>query len=140
MKPDICTCPPEVQKYYLWIQQIHAIFFKWQAKFMQQAVNFNEITKYATSHNSICKVAEAVCALSLVIDDKYTREFKATYLQEFEELNILLLKYVPEVPRAKWYVEVTVRDRNIIILLRILLSSLCWKYCIVKASIMVGAL
>ena len=107
---------------------------------MQQAVNFNEITKYATSHNSICKVAEAVCALSLVIDDKYTREFKATYLQEFEELNILLLKYVPEVPRAKWYVEVTVRDRNIIILLHILLSSLCWKYCIVKASIMVGAL
>ena len=121
MKPDVCTSPPEVQKYYLWVQQVHAIFFKWQAKFMQQAVNFNDITKYATSHNSICKVAEAVWAMSVVIDDKYIREFKATYLHEFEELNILLLKYVPEVPRAKWYVGpykvnfITIPDRNLYI-------------------------
>ena len=102
LKPDICECPPVVQVYYLWIQKIHMILSSWHSKFLLQTVNFDDMINYAISYNSIYKVAKAVCATQMIVDDQDISKLKTTYLQDFEELNFLLLKYVPEIPRAKW--------------------------------------
>ena len=101
-KPDICKCPPEVQKYYLWVQQIQAILKSWQMKFLHLTVNYDDMVDYTYRFSSIYKIAKAVCATWLIIDDRHIEELQTTYLQHLEELNLLLLKYVPEVPRAKW--------------------------------------
>ena len=103
LNPDICECPSEVRKYYLWVQKIHKIFSNWHTKFLFQSVNYDDMIDYAASNTSIYNVAKAVCAPQMVVDDQYIERLKTNYLQDFEELNLLLLKYVPEVPRAKWY-------------------------------------
>ena len=102
LKPDIRECPPEVQVYYLWIQKIHMILFSWQSMFLHQTVNFDDMINYAINNTAIYVAAKAVCATQLIVDDQHISDLKTTYLQDFEELNFLLLKYVPEIPRAKW--------------------------------------
>ena len=104
LRPDICRCPPEARKYYVWIQQIHNIFSDWNHKLLLLATNHDDMLNLACSHSSICKVAKAICAMSKIIPVEHIATMKNTYLQNFEELNLLLLRYVPEVPRAKWYV------------------------------------
>ena len=103
LKPDICSCQPEARKYYVWIQQIHKVFSYWYHKLQILATNHDDMLNLACSHSSICKVAKAVCAMSIIVPDEHISRMKVTYLQDFEELNLLLLRYVPEVPRAKWY-------------------------------------
>jgi len=63
-----------------------------------------KLQPYTSNHSSICKVAKAVCAMSKVVENDYIAKMKKAYLNDFEELNLLLLRYVPEIPRAKWYV------------------------------------
>jgi len=104
LRPDICSCQPEAKKYYVWIQQIHNVFSNWNENILCQAINHDDMLELASSHSSICKVAKAVCAMSKVVENDYIARMKKTYLTDFEELNFLLLRYVPEIPRAKWYV------------------------------------
>ena len=104
LSPDICRSLPEAKNYYEWIQQIHNIFSNWNDNLLHQTINYYDMLELANSHSSICKVAKAVCAMSIIATDEDILEMKNTYLQNFEELNLLLLRYVPEVPRAKWYV------------------------------------
>jgi len=108
LRPDICSCQPEARKYYMWIQQIHNVFSYWNHKLLILATNHDDMLTFACSHSSICKVAKAVCAMSIILEDEYLAKMKIQYLQNFEELNLLLLRYVPEVPRAKWYVCISV--------------------------------
>ena len=104
LRPDICRCSPEARKYYVWIQQIHKIFSNWYFKLMHQTINHDDLINLENSHSSVCKVARAVCAMFTILPDENIKKMKKTYQQDFEELNVLLLRYVPEVPRAKWYV------------------------------------
>ena len=102
MRPDVHMCPSDVVKYYEWVQQIHKFFSGWQEKFMLQVINHDDMVDYQSSHSSLCKVAKAVCVTGMIIEDKYISELRTSYLQNFEQLNCLLLRYVPEVPRVKW--------------------------------------
>ena len=104
LRPDICSCLPEARKYYVWIQQIHEVFSHWNHKFQILAANHDDMLTLTCSHSSICKVAKAVCAMSIIVSGEHIAKMSRVYLQDFEELNLLLLRYVPEVPRAKWYV------------------------------------
>ena len=101
-KPDICKCPPEVQKYYLWVEHIHTCLCNWHEKIVTCNVNYDDMIDYANMLSSICKIAKAVCATKFIVDDEDIAKIQTTYLKHLEELNVLLLKYVPEVPRAKW--------------------------------------
>ena len=102
MRPDIRMCPSDVVKYYEWIQDLHKFFSGWYEKFMLQEINHDDMVDYANSHSSLCKVAKAVCVTGMIIDDHHISELRTNYLQNFEQLNLLLLRYVPEVPRVKW--------------------------------------
>ena len=104
LKVEIRQCPPEAKKYYVWVQKIHSIFSNWHDKLLHQTINHDGMIDYISSHSSICKVAKAVCATSIIVEEVYVAKMEKTYLLDFEALNVLLLRYVPEVPRAKWYV------------------------------------
>ena len=94
--------PPDVVKYYEWVQQILNFFSNWHRKFMLQEINHDEMVDYLGSHSSLFKVAKAVCATGMIIEDQYISELQRIYLKDFEQLNLLLLRYVHEVPRVKW--------------------------------------
>ena len=102
MRPEIYRCPPDVVKYYEWIQQIHNFFSNWHTKFMLQEVNHDDMVDYLGCHSSLCKVAKAVCAKGMIIEHQHISELRTNYLKDFEQLNLLLLRYVHEVPRVKW--------------------------------------
>ena len=104
MRPDISRCPPVVVKYYEWIQQIHKFFSHWYTNFMLQEINHDDMVNYHGSHSSLCKVAKAVCVTGKIIRDQQISELRTNYLRNFEQLNLLLLRYVHEVPRVKWSV------------------------------------
>ena len=92
----------DVVKYYKWIQCIRDFVSDWQKKFMNQEINHDEMIDYQSSHSSLCKVAKAVCAKGMIIEDQHILELRTHYLKNFEQLNLLLLRYVTEVPRVKW--------------------------------------
>ena len=102
MRPDIYRCPPDVVKYYEWVQQIHKFFSDWHTKFLLEEINHDDMVDYDVSHGSLCKVAKAVCATGMIIEDQHISELRTNYLKDFEQLNLLLLRYVHEVPRVKW--------------------------------------
>ena len=102
MRPEIYRCPPDVVKYYEWVQQIHKFFLHWHTKFMLQEINHDDMVDYHGSHSSLCKVAKAVCATGMIVKYEHITELRTNYLKDFEQLNLLLLRYVHEVPRVKW--------------------------------------
>ena len=102
IKPDSPIHEVDVVKYYKWIQCIRDFVSDWQKKFMNQEINHDEMIDYQNSHSSLCKVAKAVCAKGMIIEDQHILELRTHYLKNFEQLNLLLLRYVTEVPRVKW--------------------------------------
>ena len=102
LRPDIYRCPPDVVKYYEWVQEIHNFFSNWHTKFLLQEINHDDMVDYDSSHSSLCKVAKAVCATGMIIEDQHISELRTNYLKGFEQLHLLLLRYVHEVPRVKW--------------------------------------
>ena len=102
MKPDISRCPPDVVKYYEWVEQIRDFFSDWHRKFKLQEINYDDMVDYQDSHSSLRKVAKAVCAKEMIIEHQHISELRTNYLKDFEQLNLLLLRYVHEIPRVKW--------------------------------------
>ena len=79
-KPDICKCPPEVKKYYSWVQQIYTFLCNWHVKFLQLTVNYDDMIDYTYRLSSICKIAKAVCATQLIIDEQHIAKMQTSYV------------------------------------------------------------
>ena len=69
---------------------------------MQQQINYDEIITY-TRHQQLVKyLAETVCVTSVIVDSQDIDIMKNNLLNAFEQLNVLLIRYVPGQPDAKW--------------------------------------
>ena len=75
---------------------------EWQVKILHQEANYDEILMYTSSLTHLYSLGNTLCSASLICDAYDLNHLKSTFLQEFETLNILLLKYIPEQPDAKW--------------------------------------
>ena len=74
----------------------------WQRNVKEKELNFDDIMLYAGYQSGLEELGHALCATSTVIDPHSIQEYKMSFLQNFEMLNILLLKYIPGKPEAKW--------------------------------------
>ena len=74
----------------------------WQRRVEARELNYDDILLYALFQDGIQFIGQAVCATSAVIDPHFIQEQKTDFLQYFEELNIMLLRYIPGQPEAKW--------------------------------------
>ena len=93
----ICTC-----RYFEWVKEIQTVLKEWQDRFMHQRANYDEILLYASNHTHLHSLGNTLCITSLICDAQDSHQMKTHFLQEFETLNISLLKYIPELPDAKW--------------------------------------
>ena len=75
---------------------------EWQDRFMLQKANYDEILLYASNHTHLHSLGNTFCITSLICDAQDSHRTKSTFLHEFESLNVLLLKYIPDQPDAKW--------------------------------------
>ena len=69
---------------------------------MQKEINYDEIITYASQQQLLEHLAQTVCATSAIVDSLDSEAVKNSLLNAFEQLNVLLIKYIPGQPDAKW--------------------------------------
>ena len=89
-------------RYFEWVAEIQHALQYWSNKFQLQNINYGEVLLYASHYVKVAALGQSLCASSLVVDASSVQQVKTTFLQDFELLNALLLRYIPGIPDAKW--------------------------------------
>ena len=87
-------------RYFQWVHQIHATLLKWYQKFTKEDINYDEIFMYASYQPQLEHLGKTLGASSAIVKDTETAKNK--FLIAFEQLNILLIKYIRGKPGANW--------------------------------------
>ena len=69
---------------------------------MQQQINYDEILAYTSQQSQLKHLAQTFCASSATVWSQDTLDVKNRFLLAYEQLNILLIRYIPGHPDAKW--------------------------------------
>ena len=91
-----------MHRYIDWVRRVQAVLLEWKQKFTEQQINYDEILTYANQQSYISTFGGIVCASSVIVDPQEVLSMKNMFLNAFEHLNALLIKYIPEQPEAKW--------------------------------------
>lgn len=67
----------------------------WKDKFTSSKINNNEISAYRKHWKAISELGESLGANSLVVTSDDVDSRWKHFLEEFEKLNIALIKYIP---------------------------------------------
>ncbi len=101
--PDIVQCPSdEVKEFFKWVFRAQQVLVHWHEKLTSNRVNYDEIILYADNYSNIDMMAIAFSAKALVVDTHDVQALRQTFLQNFEVLNMLLLRYIPGQPEYGW--------------------------------------
>ena len=82
--------------------QVQTVLLEWKQKFNKRQINYDEILSYTSQQPQLEHLAQTVCALSVIVDRQDILAVKNMLLDAFEQLNVLLIRYTPEQPDAKW--------------------------------------
>ena len=74
----------------------------WQDRVKAKELNYDGIMSYANIQGGIQSIADAISVSSSILDSQILQVQKNAYLEHYEMLNILLLKYIPGKPEVKW--------------------------------------
>ena len=74
----------------------------WRDRILDEKLNYDEIMHYANSQAALQELGDALCASSTIIEPREMQKHKNTFLENFETLNMLLLKYIHGRPELKW--------------------------------------
>ena len=86
-------------RYFHWVCHVQAVLLEWKEKFMQQECNYDEIFIYTSQQSQLKRLGQTFFVSSAIVD---AQAVKNTFLNVFEQLNVLLIKYIPGQPDAKW--------------------------------------
>lgn len=86
-------------RYFVWVAEIHRVLDYWCNKFHLHDISYNEVIHYESTHNNLVLLGHTLHVSSLVVD---VCSVKNNILNTYEELNALLLCYIPGQPDAKW--------------------------------------
>ncbi len=100
---EITESPPKLSlEYFQWVQKIHRTLATWRDSLEDQSANYSVIGSYVSNHVHIQGIARELCAGSLLVARQDAVAVSQNYVQMFEELNQLLLKYIPDDHGAGW--------------------------------------
>ena len=74
----------------------------WNSKLETETANYDEIFWYCQNQHQIHSLAQAVSADSAVVTADKLSHLHSTFLQNFEQLNMLLLRYISTDPKGGW--------------------------------------
>ena len=69
---------------------------------MQQQINYDEILTYTSQQSQLKHLAQTFCFSSAIVWSQDALAVKNLFLLAYEQLNVLLIKYIPEHPDTKW--------------------------------------
>ena len=100
---DVEDCPSsDVRKFFLWVAKSHQMLGSWHQKFESKHINYDDILLYKKHFSQINTLAASLSVDSLVVEIHYIQAVRQEFLQNFEILNIFLLRYVPGQPDVGW--------------------------------------
>ena len=103
MPEKVDECPwGDVRNYFHWVRDVQDCLHEWQEKLVQYKVNYDEILQYVNHSEDISAVGQAVCANSYIVEMDVILEVKKTFEKYFEQLNVYLLRYVPNHPDVQY--------------------------------------
>lgn len=82
--------------------KIHSCLQSWSDKFYLRSVGYDEIDLYSSNHDNLITLGDTLCSSSLIVKVEEVDKIKKNFLEIFEILNVLLLRYIPGQPSAKW--------------------------------------
>ncbi len=102
--PDKVTeRPPKAAlEYFRWIRKIHQALAAWRTSLENDSANYRIVHSYKSNHSHMYNVCRELCALLLLVPKAKVEATDLSYLQRFEELNQILLRYIPEDRSAGW--------------------------------------
>ena len=74
----------------------------WRERILEEELNYDEIMHYANSQAALQELGDALCATSTIMEPHEMQKYKTTFLENFEMLNMLLLRYIHGRPELKW--------------------------------------
>ena len=89
-------------RYFEWVRQIQGVVLTWQSRILLKELNYDDIILYALAMSGIQSIGNTVSATSAAVESHTLEMQKKAYLACYEQLNILLLRYIPGKPEAKW--------------------------------------
>ena len=105
LSSDVTECPTEgVVVFFKWIAQAQRILGEWKDRLKTMDVNYDELLLYLKHISQIGRAAVSLSSDGLVMDSTTVKAMKQDFLQQFELLNMFLIRYVVGQPEAGWYV------------------------------------
>ena len=103
MPKEVDDCPwDDVRNYLYWVRDVQHFLREWQEKLVQYKVNYDEILQYDNHSKDISAVGQTVCANSYIVEKNDILKVKRTFENYFEQLNVYLLRYVPNHPDLQY--------------------------------------
>ena len=91
-----------LSRYFDWVRKVQDVLFSWRDKFLQHGANYDEILLYASNQPMLDQLGHTICASPAVVDSQDIQKIKNTLLQDYETLNVYLIRYIPGQPDVKW--------------------------------------
>ena len=91
-----------LNRYFDWIHQVQTALLRWSYKLKKEQINLFEIIIYASHQPQLQHIGETVCASSIIVDNQDAEAANNKFLKSSEQLNVLLIKYIPGQHDIKW--------------------------------------
>lgn len=92
----------DILKYFCWVQRVHVILVHWKDKFALKLVNYDDVLNYASHQQQCNHLSVAVSAWNSMVSTELIQQVKNALLENFEQLNMHLIYYIPGEPEARW--------------------------------------
>jgi hypothetical protein len=89
-----------VKEFFSWLSRAQQVLSVWREKFTTKKINYDEIMLYTEVFSLLSRAATSLSAHSLVVDAQYVQAIRTDFLQAFECLNIMLIRYVKNHPEV----------------------------------------
>ena len=92
-----------VHRYFNWVCQVQAALMELERKFGELQISYDEIVTYESQQSQLEHLAQTICASSAIVNKQDILSVKNMFLETFEQLNIILIKYTRGQPDdVKW--------------------------------------
>ncbi|CAI8048116.1 hypothetical protein GBAR_LOCUS26574, partial [Geodia barretti] len=92
----------DIKTYFEWVRQVQTVVLAWQERIKGKELNYDEIMVYANFQGGIQRIGDAISASSSILEPQILQQQKNAFLQYFEHLHIMLLRYIPGKQEVGW--------------------------------------
>lgn len=89
-----------VKEFFSWLSRAQQVLSVWREKFTSKKINYDSIMLYTEVFSLLSRAATSLSANTLVVDAQYVQAIRTDFLQAFELLNIMLIRYIEGHPEA----------------------------------------